>query len=111
MKCILSSVQYGVLLNVHPRGHIIPQRGLRHGDPLSPYLFIMCTDALIANVKKTKKEKQLTRMKVAKACSMISHMLFADEILFFFKTHKEECQIILRIVKEYPNMKQYLVSC
>lgn len=83
MKCIFSSVQYRVLLNVHPRGNIIPHRGLRQGDPLSPYLFIMCTDALIANVKKTEKEKQLTGMKVARACSTISHMLFAEEILFF----------------------------
>ena len=100
MKCI-SSVQYRVLLNGQPKGNIIPQRGLRQGDPLSPYLFIMCTEALVANIKKAEREKLLTGVKVARACPPISHLLFADDSLFFCKAKSEECQTILRILKDY----------
>ena len=67
MECI-SSVQYQVLINGQPRGLIVPHRGLCQGDPLSPYLFILCTEALIANIKKAEREKQITGMKVARAC-------------------------------------------
>ena len=101
MRECISSVQYRVLLNGQPRGLIIPNRGLRQGDPLSPYLFIMCTGALIANIKKAEREKQITGMKVARACPPISHLLFADDSLFFCKAQREECQTILRILKEY----------
>ena len=100
MQCI-SSVNYQVLLNGQPKGHIVPQRGLRQGDPLSPYLFILCTEALIANIKKEEREKRLTGLKIARGSPNISHLVFADDSLFFCKATKEECGIILKLLKEY----------
>ena len=52
MRECISSIQYRVLLNGQPRGLIIPKRGLRQGDLLFPYLFVMCTEALITNIKR-----------------------------------------------------------
>ena len=109
MECI-TSVQYRVLLNGQPRGLIVPHRGLRQGDPLSPYLFILCTEALIANIRKAEAEKQLTGMKVARACPSISHLLFADDSLFFCKAQKEECRTILRILTEYEHVSGQLIN-
>ena len=49
-------------------------------------------------------------MKVARAFPSISHLLFADDSIFFCKAQKKECQIILRILKEYEAASGQLIN-
>lgn len=44
-QCI-STISYSILLNGSPYGFFHPQRGLGPGDPLSPFLFIICVEPL-----------------------------------------------------------------
>ena len=84
MRCI-SSVSYQVLINGEAKGNITPSRGLRQGDPLSPFLFILCTEVLISQLKNAEQEKKLTGLKIARASPPVSHLLFADDSLFFLQ--------------------------
>ena len=100
MQCI-TSVTYRVLLNGDPKGRIIPSRGIRQGDPISPYLFILCTEALIALVRKAESDGKIQGVRISNASPRVSHLLFADDSLFFCKADVEQSKEIIEIIRSY----------
>ena len=52
MSQCISTVTYSIRINGKQCGQIAPTRGLRQGDPLSPYLFLLCAEGLSAMIKK-----------------------------------------------------------
>ena len=70
MECI-STVQFKILHEGKELGPIIPQRGLRQGDPLSPYIFIICAEALSSLIQAKEKEGQIHGCKVARGAPTI----------------------------------------
>ncbi|XP_024015975.1 uncharacterized protein LOC112089224 [Eutrema salsugineum] len=94
-------VSFQVLINGEPEGNIKPSRGLRQGDPLSPFLFILCTEGLISLLKGAEEEERISGLKIAQASPPVSHLLFADDSLFFCKADMQQGAEILRIINTY----------
>ncbi|KAL8098853.1 hypothetical protein AgCh_031539 [Apium graveolens] len=82
-------------------GPIRPTRGIRQGDPLSPYLFIICAERLSALIRKYEQKQWIYGIKVCRRAPVISHMLFADDSYFYCKANTEEAWRVMELLEIY----------
>jgi hypothetical protein len=94
-------VQYFVLVNGNQCGHITPTRGLLQGDPISPYLFIICTEALSALVSKANTESVLMGVPTSKHGLRISLLFFANDSLLFYRSSITQWDHLTSTLKMY----------
>lgn len=87
--CIIM-VNYSILMNDDRVGPIFPSRGLRQGDPLSPYLFIICAEGLTSLIKQAARRGFIHGVQVCRRPPIISHLLFADDSFLFFRAMKRK---------------------
>jgi hypothetical protein len=85
IKTCISTPSFFILLNGSPFGYISPGRGLRQGDPLSPFLFILGSKVFSRLMFKEERNGSLHGLWIARNCSPIHHLLFADDLLIFGK--------------------------
>ncbi|GKU88725.1 hypothetical protein SLEP1_g2954 [Rubroshorea leprosula] len=109
MACV-TSVQYEVLLNGSEAGQVSPTRGIRQGDPLSPYLFILYAEGLTAMIHDAERRRLLHGIKICHRAPCISHLLFADDSFLFLRATETEAQNLKDILQKYELMSGQKVN-
>lgn len=100
MQCV-STVSYSFLINGAPRGLVIPKRGIRQGDPLSPYLFILCSEVLSGLCNRAHENGKMKGIKVAVGSPRINQLLFVDDSMFFCRANVKSCRDLKEILNKY----------
>ena len=100
MRCV-SSVKYVVRINGQPYDLNQPTRGLRQGDPLFPYLFLICAEGLSALLHQAAHRKAIKGVVASTNGPRVSHLFFANDSLVFGRAIVSEAKEIQRILKVY----------
>ncbi|GLT37844.1 hypothetical protein SLA2020_121310 [Shorea laevis] len=109
MSCV-SMVRYGVLLNGMEIGAIMLTKGLRQGDPLSPYLFILCVEGLTIMIKEAEYRKQLHEIHICHQASKISHLFFVDDSFLFLRATEIEAKNLKAILQTYEEVSGQVIN-
>jgi hypothetical protein len=109
MTCV-RSVRYRVRVNSDESEIFIPSRGLRQGDPLSPYLFLFCAEGLTGLLAQAEEREELIGVKVCREAPAISNLLFADDSLILMQANEANAGCLKHILDIYCRASGQLVS-
>nr|XP_027096099.1 uncharacterized protein LOC113715996 [Coffea arabica] len=109
MECI-TSVSYSFNINGENKEYVIPSRGIRQGDPLSPYLFLLCSEGLSNMLKRATRQGLLSGLRISRHGPFITHLFFADDTLVFCKAASQETRKLKEILDQYARGSGQLIN-
>ena len=104
----MRTASYSVIIDGESCGYINPSRGIKQGDLLSPYVFLLCVEGLLSLLRKATENHHVKGLLSCHGGVRISHHLFADNCLLFCKAKLEEgCPFL----KHFLQLKNIFWNC
>lgn len=109
MLCVKTTF-YNFCLNDSYIGLIFPKRGLRQGDPMSPYLFLLCVEGLSDELQNAANVGDIRGCSVSQSAPIITHLLFADDSFLYFRGIVDKSARIQDLLIKYERCSRQLVN-
>lgn len=100
LECV-TTVSYSFLVNGSGCGYLSPSRGLRQGDPLSPYLFLLCAQGFSSYLEHAERSGALQGVSICRGAPPVSHLFFADDCFLFARATLDNCRTISEALAWY----------
>jgi hypothetical protein len=100
---LTSSAFFSLLINGVPSKPFSPSRGIRQGDPLSPFLFIILAEGLSRSIHAAIETKLLTGLSLHGISPPISHSQFVDDTLLMGSPTVREANSLLDILQTFSD--------
>ncbi|XP_072952512.1 uncharacterized protein [Typha angustifolia] len=108
VQACIASPRFALLINGSPTTWITPRSGLRQGDPISPYLFIIVTQVLLGLINEKAAQGLLRGFRVREV--QLSHLLYADDLLFMLEATPANAYSILESLSQYERLTNQRVN-
>ena len=100
MQCI-ESVRLSILWNGEPMESFRPSRGIRQGDPLSPYLYVICMERLSHLIEREVKMGAWKPVRASRNGPALSNLAFADDLILFCEASMEQADILQQCLSTF----------
>ncbi|XP_031100850.1 uncharacterized protein LOC116004818 [Ipomoea triloba] len=97
----LNATRLSVLVNGVSCGFFKPSRGVKQGDPLSPLLFILVSEALSRSLLLHYGSGLISPYETSFRCPIITHLGFADDIIIFANGGVNSLRNLSKVLKIY----------
>jgi len=101
IRACMESASVSVLVNGSPTEEFRPSRGLRQGDPMAPFLFLVVVEGLAGLVRQACKINLLSGVKIGNEEVQVSFLQFADDTLFFCEDSRSNVVTIKSILRGF----------
>lgn len=109
MKCV-TSVCFSVRVNGELLPYFTPTRGFRQGDPVSPYLFLLCAEGFSSLLNYYNGGTIDRGLRVSYRSPWVSHLLFADDSLIFINASSQSVLRLNKIMRIYGDASGQCVN-
>ena len=100
MSCVLTVFTF-IMVNGDALESIYPSRGIRQGDPLSLYLFILCMDYLGQLIEEKCTMKLWQPIKASQSRPAFFHLFFADNLVLFARANYINCSVVRDVLDDF----------
>ena len=109
LECV-SFVSFSLLVNGGKSDSFQPSRGVRQGDPLSPYLFIICQDVLSRMIEKEYIAGRISGVQMNLGGPAFTHEMYADDLILLSKANRREATILNECLEKHCLWSGQLVN-
>ena len=103
-------MRYKVRFNSQETDIFTPSRGIRHGDPLFPYLFLICAEGLSSMLQYEEEVGGMEGIRVCRNAPSVSHLLFADDSLILMRADVLNATSLQQVLDTYCASSGQMVS-
>ncbi|MCH82717.1 putative ribonuclease H protein, partial [Trifolium medium] len=106
----VTSVETNVKWHGARADYFRPQRGIRQGDPISPYIFVLCMYKLSHLITQAVEEGRWKTLRAGRNGPMVSHLMFADDLLLFGEANDRQMTCVIESLNEFCRMSGQEIS-
>lgn len=100
MSC-LTTVRTNVLWEWELTDDISPSRGIRQGDLLSPYIFVLSIERLSHGIYESIRRNMWRPIRLSRSGPPLSHLFLADDLLLLTKASNDQAQFITEVLDSF----------